>query len=569
MTLTALVVSGGGFQGLALVKALRSAGPVRIVLIDCHAENVTRYHTDAFYQAPRLETPEAFIDFALRLCEREKIEAVFAATEFELPLLDRHRADFAARGATVYVPRQGVLALSRDKKAFYAWLEANDQPVLPWYDTPDAPGARLPMIGKPRHGWGGRDISILRDLAELHAAKSDQIAGRVWQPYLDHFDEYSVDFAVNEEGTVSPLAFRRRVRTSGGFAVLCEPNAPAHVRDIAQAVIERLVPLGALGPMNLQLLDAPVGCWVSDLNPRIGTSMPLSLAAGHNPVAWLLQADSAASGAPSHPLTPSAPRSATRVFRTLNERAVPTLDLSEVKGVVFDLDDTLIEQKRWIADKLALTWSAHQERLPGYLDFMQLAWRILEEGNRDRLFDALCAELALGAGLRDELIAAYRKARPARAALYPDVLPTLVQLRRLGYRLGLLTDNPPASQRLKIEVARLDPYFDAIVFTGELATRKPDARAFAAIAEEIRLPVHDLVMVGDNLYRDLLGANAAGFAHGFFVQRQGGFFNFRPELATGLGLDLGRCTRIESLHELFWHLTPSSTESRSPLDPSV
>lgn len=565
---TVLVISGGGFQGLALVKALRAAGPVRIVMIDCYQEIVTRYFVDAFYPAPRLDPPENFIDFALRLCKREGVHTIFAATEFELPLLDRHRDDFAACGAVVHVSGHGVLSLSRDKQAFYAWLKANDLPVLPCYDTPVSPGASLPLIGKPRHGWGGRDILILRDEADLDAAKPAQLTGRVWQPYLDRFDEYSVDLAVSAEGLVSPLAFRRRVRTTGGFAVVCEPNAPAHVQAIARTVIERLIPLGALGPMNLQLLDAQDGCWVSDLNPRIGTSMPLSLAAGHNPVAWLLQADSASTNTPSPPVHATTPKPANRVFRSLNERVVPTLDLSGVKGVVFDLDDTLIEQKRWIADKLALTWSVHREWLPAYEDFMHLGWRIVEEGNRYRLFDALCAELGFGADLREDLIATYRQARPARASLYPDVLPTLLQLRRQGYRLGLLTDNPPASQRMKIEVAQLEPYFDAIVFTGDLKIRKPDMQAFAAMARAMCLASDDLVMVGDNLYRDIQGANTGGFRHGFFVQREGGFFNFRPELASSLGLNLGRWTRIESLHELFWFLlTPSSSES--PIGPEA
>jgi hypothetical protein len=46
--------------------------------------------------------------------------------------------------------------------------------------------------------------------------------------------------------------------------------------------------------MNLQILRTGDRCWVSDLNSRAGTSMPLSLAVGFNPIAFLLGGGAAA-----------------------------------------------------------------------------------------------------------------------------------------------------------------------------------------------------------------------------------------------------------------------------------
>lgn len=547
---TVMVVSGGGFQGLALIKALRAAGPVRVVMIDCYAENPSRYAVDAFYRAPRLDHPQDFVAFALDLCRREAVQHIFAATEYELPLLDQHRADFRALGARIWVPETSLLDLTRDKLALYGWLEAQGLPVLLYYEAPRA--ECLPLIGKPRHGWGGRGIVVLQDAGQLRDAGADLHMGRVWQPWLESFEEYSVDFAIDERGQASPLALRRRVRTSGGFAVLCEPSAPAHVQEVAERLVERLGRSGALGPMNVQLLESPAGCWVSDVNPRIGTSMPLSLAAGVNPLAWLLHSQPSNAELVQVPATKPGVH---RVFRSLSERAVAALDLCDVSAVAFDLDDTLLEQKSWMVDKLLLTWEAHRPRLPDRERFLREAWRIFEEGNRARLIDALCEVFGLDARLRDQLIATYRQTRPAQAVLYPDVLPTLLQLKRRGYALGLISDNPPASQRQKLDVAELTAWFDTIVLTGELGVGKPDPRAFLALCEATDLAPSHWVMVGDNLHRDILGALDAGYAHGFFVQREGGFFNFRPGLAKRLGLDLSRCTRVKSLHELSWYLS--------------
>lgn len=61
-------------------------------------------------------------------------------------------------------------------------------------------------------------------------------------------------------------------------------------------------------------------------------------------------------------------------------------------------------------------------------------------------------------------------------------------------------------------------------------------------------------MVGDNLFRDIQGNQTAGYHHGFLVRRDGAFFDFNPALARGVGMDLGRCTTIGGLTELFSHL---------------
>lgn len=456
-----LVVSGGGFQGLGLIKALRAVPQTRILMIDCYPENGSRWLVDAFFEAPPLADETRFLDFASRLCAEQAIDAVFAASDHELETLAGARDRFAATGATVYVSSLDFLRLVRDKRALYGWLDAEGLPVLPVYPSPMDPQARFPLFGKPRFGWGGRETRVLRSREHYLAQQASLDPDLVWQPALQGFREYSVDFAIDPQGAVSPLGVRRRVRTLAGFAVLAAPAEDPRLRALAADLIGRLPALGGRGPFNLQILQGDEALWISDLNPRAGTSLPLSLAAGCNPIAFLLgtnaQGDEAA-----------APRRWQRCFRTLTERCVGQLDLSAVRGVVFDLDDTLLSQKHWMLDKLWLTWHEERAHLPPRREFLALALRIIEEGNRARLLDALCAELGLGSAMRDRLIALYRALVPERCVLYDDVLPCLEGLRRLGYKIGLLSDNPPASQRQKLEQSGLLPWFDGVVLSSEL-----------------------------------------------------------------------------------------------------
>jgi putative hydrolase of the HAD superfamily len=57
----------------------------------------------------------------------------------------------------------------------------------------------------------------------------------------------------------------------------------------------------------------------------------------------------------------------------------------------------------------------------------------------------------------------------------------------------------------------LDRHFERIFTMHELCSRKPDPTFFAALSDQIRVPLEDCVMVGDDLQVDILGALRAGW----------------------------------------------------------
>lgn len=549
-----VLVLGGGFQALGLIKALRPVPGIRVLIADSNEENVARYFADAFFLVPSLKEKQVFRSWILDLCEREGVEAIFASTEHEVELLAPHYDVLAKATVVAYVSGFPLLELARDKLLFYRWLSDEGLPRLPYYTSPLDANAIFPLIGKPRSGWGGRGLHIVADREAFLKISIDQKQEFIWQPCLGEFDEYSVDFSISVEGEISPLAFRRRLRSKDGFAILCEPGAPPLVRETAQHIVERMIPLGGRGPMNLQILRIGDQCWISDLNPRAGTSMPLSLAIGFNPVAFLLTGKAAdppkARGTDSF----SAPGSRARTLRYLEERSIPDLRLNEVRGVVFSLDDTLLDQKAWMLSKLELAWNQEKPLLPSRAVFLSVALQIMEEGHHARLFDALCLQLGLDDAIRLRLIETYHQAQPENCPLYGDVPATLRQLRHLGYRIGVLTDGSAAEQRQKLEVCGLLPLLDAAVLTRELGTRKPDPKVFEECGRLLDLLPAQLVMVGNNVYRDMQGACNAGYRSAFHIQRVGALRNFNLDLARRVGVSPSTCTPITSLNELFWYL---------------
>jgi putative hydrolase of the HAD superfamily len=67
----------------------------------------------------------------------------------------------------------------------------------------------------------------------------------------------------------------------------------------------------------------------------------------------------------------------------------------------------------------------------------------------------------------------------------------------------------------------LEAHFHGITVSGEVGVGKPDARAFRSVLEKLGVPPGASVMVGDNLERDVAGAQALGM-RAIWVDRTGG-----------------------------------------------
>lgn len=547
--LTVLVVSGGGFQGLAIVRALRDCGPVRVVLADCFADNLTRHLVDGFRVVPPIAEGPAFREGLETLSADEGVRLVIPATQRELAALADAREALGARGVEVAVSDRELLEVLTDRRRLHAWLGKAGVPTLPLLDATRAE-VPLPILGRPVSGWGSRDVLLVRSREELLALPGPaRSSTHVWQPLLESFEELSVDFAIDFQGRPSAFGFRRRVRVSGGFAVISETHTPSALQqDVLQRLATRLAAEGGRGLFNVQLLVAETGFFVSDVNPRAGTSSTHWCGTALNPARHLCRdvAPELSFPAPSNETPPW------RTFRPLEERRVPAPEerVQGVRGVVFDLDDTLFDHKAWIRAKLEAVHAAHADALPPRAAFLRQAlWLLEEEARRADLLDAVCERLERPASLAPRLLAAWREAR-VEGRLFGDVAPALESLRRAGIATAVLTDNPPDSQREKLGAAGLEGRFDAVVFAREAGAEKPDPRPFQAVAQALGLAPEALVSVGNNPYRDVLGALEAGFAAGFLLRRPVGLSSYDAASAVSLATDPRRFHVVDGLQPL-------------------
>ena len=102
----------------------------------------------------------------------------------------------------------------------------------------------------------------------------------------------------------------------------------------------------------------------------------------------------------------------------------------------------------------------------------------------------------------------------------PDAISALQTLREQGYRLGIVsnTSDDQNVQKL-IDRWELRPYFETIITSAGCGIRKPDRRIFQLALNHFRVLPEQIVMVGDTLEADILGANQMGFYSVWITRR--------------------------------------------------
>lgn len=114
----------------------------------------------------------------------------------------------------------------------------------------------------------------------------------------------------------------------------------------------------------------------------------------------------------------------------------------------------------------------------------------------------------------------HRAASRYRLELYPGVAATLRQLRS-KYRLAVVTDAQSPWAVPEMNAVGLSGYFDPIIVSGDFGYRKPDRRLFKAALDGMGMEAAEVLFVGNDMYRDVHGAQKVGMKAVFFKSNQG------------------------------------------------
>ena len=111
-----------------------------------------------------------------------------------------------------------------------------------------------------------------------------------------------------------------------------------------------------------------------------------------------------------------------------------------------------------------------------------------------------------------------------RLRLYPQVQETLDQLRSY-YSMAVVSDAQSAYAIPELRAVGLLKYFDPIIVSGDYGYRKPDARLFQKALDALQVRPEQALFLGNDLYRDIFGAQQTGMKAIFVSSNQGNTSN--------------------------------------------
>lgn len=202
-----------------------------------------------------------------------------------------------------------------------------------------------------------------------------------------------------------------------------------------------------------------------------------------------------------------------------------------IRGVIFDYGSTLIyfdgdmKEVRVRAHKALAEYLLRQGMELRETAFQDRLARKFDEYERRRGVDHLetTAASVLAATIREEGLPAQPEEKIRRALrsmyevfetrwkLFPETRSALKKVSKLGLRMAMLSNASDENNvRQMIRNHRLGKFFDPVVISAAIGIRKPDAKAFQPILQAWGFPPQDIVMVGDQLEMDILGAKNLG-----------------------------------------------------------
>ena len=202
----------------------------------------------------------------------------------------------------------------------------------------------------------------------------------------------------------------------------------------------------------------------------------------------------------------------------------------KIRTIIFDLDDTLydctgllVEASRRRAARAMVEQGLPVSEEAAY----ELQKNVAEKlGPSSLVFDEIARMYGMGQGLVKAALQAYNSSEVSNIQPFPDVIPTLRQLRLEKYKLFLVTTGVHARQEKKIELLGIAPFFDQILINDqEVGLLLEDC--YRGLLRKYNLMPGEAVVVGDRIDAELRVAKSTGM---FAVQMLHGRYKSEPPL---------------------------------------
>lgn len=445
-----------------------------------------------------------YIDNLLQICTDDKIDLLIPTIDTDLLLLSENKEKFEAVGTKVMISAPEKIRICRDKNntsQFFVDCELHTpMPVNDWKKYKGG----YPAFIKPKDGSSSINAFRVKNKEELEVY-AGQIEDYIIQPFVSG-REYTIDIFCDWDGELVSIVPRERLQVRAGEVLRTQITMDQQMITEAEKLCKAYKPCG---PITIQLIRDKNGIdWFIEINPRYGGGAPLSMKAGARSAEAVLKL------LDNEPVEYQSDIADGAIYSRFDQSVCIKDDKSQIKGVIFDLDDTFYSEKEYVRSG----FKAVSDYLGG--GYEEKLWKFFCSGKPS--IDELLRELERESDIK-AVVKLYRSHKPSIHP-YTGAKEMLEELKRRNIKIGIITDGRPVGQKKKIEALGLESLVDDVIITDELGGtqfRKPCDIAFRIMATRWRLNPANIVYVGDNATKDFQAPQQLGMRCIWFRNKEG------------------------------------------------
>lgn len=450
-----------------------------------------------------------YIDDLLSICKDDNITLLIPTIDTDLLVLSENKRIFENIGTRVMISAPNNIRLCRDKNytsQFFinCGLHA-PLPVNEWKQYSDG----YPAFIKPKDGSSSINAYKVNNVKELELYAS-QIEDYIVQPFVEGI-EYTIDIFCDWSGNPLSIVPRERVQVRAGEVLKTKITMDNTMIEESKILCEHFKPCGPLTVQLIREKNTGIDFFI-EINPRFGGGAPLSMKAGAKSAELILKLLN------NEQVEYCSNISNNAIYSRFDQSVCIHECNSDIKGVIFDLDDTLYSEKEYVKSG----FRAVSDYLGG--GYEEKLWSFFMNGERaiDELLKTIHKSIE-----RDKVIDVYRNHIP-QIQLYEGVKDLLKYLRSKKIKVGIITDGRPIGQRNKINALGLTNLIDDVIITDELGGiqfRKPNDISFRIMQNRMRLSFEQIVYVGDNPNKDFQAPKQLGMKCMYVKNADGLYFD--------------------------------------------
>lgn len=463
---------------------------------------------------------KGYIDNLLSICSLDKIDLLIPTIDTDLLILSENKKMFDDIGTKVMISEPDMVRICRNKNytsQFFTdcGLHA-PATVNSWKDYRSG----YPAFIKPKDGSSSINAYKVENEDELKIYAT-QIDDYIIQPFLEG-KEYTIDIFCDWEGNPISIVPRERLQVRAGEVLKTKINMDLEMINEAKMLCKAFKPCGPITVQLIRSIHNGIDYFI-EINPRFGGGVPLSMKAGARSAEAILKLLSGEKVKFCSEIEDGS------IYSRFDQSVCIREGKGKIRGVIFDLDDTLYSEKEYI--------KSGYKAVADFLGDETYFYRLLHffESGKPAI-DELLKEIKRD-DMKSAVLDVYRTHKP-NIHLYDNIDFILKSLHNRDIKIGIITDGRPVGQRNKIEALGLNHMVDDILVTDELGGtqfRKPCDIAFRILLTKWKLPANEVVYVGDNPVKDFQGSQQLGMKSIMFLNKDSLYYdlnNIMPYITT-------------------------------------